>query len=97
MANESGRLVRIANVLLILAVLAGCQTPGEIRLVCPYIPEVVPPAVPRVTGEELACLSDSAYERLARLDDIRRAHAADLTAILTALQEECKQIESEGL
>lgn len=89
--------MRIASVLLILAVLAGCQSTGETRLLCPYIPEVVPPAVPRVTGEELACLSDSVYERLSRLDDIRRAHAADLTAILTALREECERIGTEGL
>lgn len=88
-------MIRTIQICVIVTILAGCQTTGETRLVCPYIPEVVPPAVPRVTGEELDCLSDSAYERLARLDDIRRAHAADLTAILTALREECERIESQ--
>lgn len=88
-------MMRTIQLCLMVAVLSGCQTVTETRLVCPDVPEIPNPDVPTVTGEELACLSDAAFERLDHLDRIRRAHVADLQATLAGIREECERLEDQ--
>lgn len=89
--------MRTTSYLLITAALAlaGCQTITETRLVCPDVPEIPNPAVPTVKGEDLMCLSDDAFTRLEMLEEIRKAHAADLQATLAGIRAECERLEDE--
>ena len=66
----------------IVALFAGCT--AHSYLYRPVPAEMIPmaPALPTVRAEELRCLSDDAYERLANRDRIRREYAAELRALL---------------
>lgn len=63
-----------------LLALSGCITRPVYLYPELTIPE--PPALPTVAADELACLSDDAYEALAVRDARRKAYADQLRAII---------------
>lgn len=74
--------VAIVAITAIVALLTGCATHGYIYRPIPA--DMIPPApeVPKIKAEELQCLSDDAYERLANRDRLRKQYAEELRALL---------------
>lgn len=74
--------VAIVALTAIVALLTGCTTHSYIYRPIPA--EMIPPApeVPKIKAEELQCLSDDAYERLAARDRALRQYSAELRALL---------------
>lgn len=74
--------VAIVALTAIVALLTGCATHSYIYRPIPA--EMIPPApeVPKIKAEELQCLSDDAYERLANRDRLRKQYAEELRALL---------------
>lgn len=80
---------RLQLLLLIVALLAvtvslpACST-QPVRYVSEPLPLPVPPVLPALTADDLACLSDDAYRRLVLRDMQRRQYAETLQAIIRA-------------
>lgn len=66
----------------IVALLTGCTTHSYIYRPIPANLIPLEPEVPKIKAEELQCLSDSAYERLANRDRMRKQYADELRALL---------------
>ncbi len=65
-----------------LSALVGCSTHSY--LYRPVPAEMIPadPTLPTVTADEMRCLSDDAYLRLAERDRLRKRYADELRALL---------------
>lgn len=66
-----------------IMILSGCATPPEIHyqtVPASLIPD--PPVVPTIPAEQLKCLSDQTYDRLATRDKLRKQYAKELRALL---------------
>jgi hypothetical protein len=74
---RSYKLASIAAMLI-----AGCANIPKV--VYPELPLPPPPTLPTVAAEDLACLSDEAYEALAVRDALRKGYAEQLRAIIDA-------------
>lgn len=68
----------------VLSALLGCSTHSY--LYRPVPSEMIPaePTLPTVSADELRCLSDDAYLRLAERDRARKQYADELLALLGA-------------
>lgn len=67
---------------LIALILSGCAT--KTVYITPELPLPEWPVLPVVAADDLACLSDDAYEALAVRDRLRRGYAEQLRAIIEA-------------
>jgi hypothetical protein len=76
-------LTIVLVVALVAWALTGCT---EVQCVRPVI-DFQPPALPTVAATELACLSDSAYQRLAERDLILKDKVAECIVILDEIRE----------
>lgn len=72
----------IVAVVVIVSALVGCSTHSY--LYRPVPAEMIPaePTLPTVSADEMRCLSDDAYLRLAERDRVRRQYADELRALL---------------
>lgn len=62
--------------------LAGCAAPEVRYETVPASLIPAPPVLPTVKSEQLQCLSDDAYEALAKRDLLRRQYERELRALL---------------
>ena len=80
------KLLLIASLVTTLLLLTGCATPApivtQIELSVP-----VEPAYPRLTAEDLNCLTQDAYERLATRDREKRQYIQILKAIIESTKK----------
>ena len=80
--KKKPRAWRLVAVIISMAIGSGCATTR------PHAPLPVPerPVLPRVTAQELQCLSDATYEKLVRRHQLLRDYAEDLETIIEATQ-----------
>jgi len=77
-------LAIIVALLLVIAALPGCATPGA--CIKPVV-TLDRPVLPTVPAAELQCLTDSAYHRLAERDLLLRQAVEECEAVVRELAE----------
>lgn len=70
------------TLLMSTALLSACAT--RVEYITPELPLPEPPVLPTIAADDLACLSDEAYQALAVRDALRRGYANQLRAIIEA-------------
>ena len=76
-------MIRLASLILSLAIAACAKPPVEYRPV-PFHLIPVRPALPTVRADDVRCLSDDAYLRLVERDRMLRQNNDELRALLGA-------------
>lgn len=79
-------VTRLIAVLVLLLSLPACSTTVTTRVVAPEIPQR--PELPTVSAAELQCLSEEAYQKVLRREQLRRNYAEELELILRSLRSE---------
>lgn len=79
--------MRALIAVILITIGSGCSWPT--RTVCPDVPRTTRPALPALSAEDVACLTDDAWHRLRERDRGRREYAEDLESILQGIREEC--------
>lgn len=85
MPNRRGWLAIVFIWLVVAAIayaLTACSSPRIEYRMAPVWLIPAHPVLPTVTADELSCLSDDVYVRLARRDRLRAQESAELRAIL---------------
>ena len=77
----------IRPVLFAALLLSGCAGDPPPRVVAPDLPTVPRPVLPKLTAEDLACLSEDAYSRVLERDIQRRQYAEKLEAVIGGYQD----------
>lgn len=72
----------IVAITAIVAVLTGCSTHSYIYRPIPEEMIPVAPTLPKISADELTCLSDDTYLKLATRDRMNRQYADELRALL---------------
>lgn len=85
--------MRLIAVIALSAVLAGCAWPTRTELVCPDVPTIVRPALPAISAEDLACMTDDAYRRLLDRDRLRREYAEEQEVVLHQIRTKCEEMK----
>lgn len=83
MARRLQSILLLVAMLAVMIVLPACSQ-APVRYVSEPLPLPPPPVLPALTADDLACLSDDAYQRLVLRDMWRRQYAETLQAIIRA-------------
>mgnify|MGYP006902066400 CR=1 FL=1 len=61
-------------------ILTGCFT--RTVAVCPELPDIQRPMLPRINADDVQCLSDQTWDVLVMRERLRREYAEDLEAVI---------------
>lgn len=86
--RKSAWPLAVAITLTAIGSLAGCASQPEVRYVTEPLPLPARPVLPRLSAEDVACLSEDAYRRLVERDMGRRHYAEELEAVIRSTHTE---------
>jgi hypothetical protein len=80
---------KLLTAIAIISTLIGsaCSTVPEVRYVTRPLTAPARPVLPRVSAEDMSCLTDQAYRKLVERERLRREYSEDLEAIIRSTQQ----------